>query len=214
MSSPAPAGTPPNVEPTPSPETPAPVTPAPVVSTDAPPVREQEGFKAGMLAERAKRQELERKLAAIDAEREAAKQAELAEQGKHQELADLARQEAEQAKQEAQRARRDVVLARRGIDEKDSGYAHYAYSQLPEDGRPPFAEWVDAERKEGGALHRFVTEPHKPTGTRATGKTSEPIPADVMADAKRRKQRGGALYADLTVEQLARDIMANRAKTT
>lgn len=168
-----------------------------------------------MLDERRKRQELQAKLDAIEAERAEAARKKLEQDGEFKQLASTAEAERDAAKLEALRARRDVVLARRSIVDADAEYAHYAYERLPEADRPPFAEWVDAARKEGGALHRFVTpaEP-KPTGTRATGKTTEPIPADLLAEAARRKQRGGALYADVTVEQLARSIQARKGAKT
>lgn len=165
-----------------------------------------------MLDERKKRQALEAKLAEFEARDAAAERKRLEEAGEHQRLRELAEQEREVARSEAQRARRDAVLARRQISESDALLVHAAYGLLPEADRPPFAEWVDAGIKPGGALHRFVApaEP-EPAGTRARGKTTEPIDPDVLAEATRRKQRGGALYEDVTAEQLARDMQARRA---
>lgn len=169
-----------------------------------------------MLDERRKRQELQAKLDAIEAERAEAARKKLEQDGEHQRLRELAEQEREAAKVEAQRARRDAVLARRGISEGDSLLVHAAYGLLPADGRPSFAEWVDAELKDGGRLARFREPPAdpRPKGTRNQGGTGDPIPADIMAQAQRRKERGGALYADVTAEQLARQILARKGTKT
>lgn len=216
MSTTPPAGSPPVVPSPPASQPAAPADPSagvPAVEPGQPPVREPGFYQAAVQDERRKRQELQARLDAIEAERAEAARKKLEQDGEFKQLASAAEAERDAAKLEAVRARRDAVLARRGISEADAGYAHYCYDQLPEADRPPFAEWVDAARKEGGALHR-ITQPvdDAPKGARGTGKTSEPIPASILAEARRRKDSGGALYAGQTVEQVARSIQARRAR--
>lgn len=162
------------------------------------------GLQAALLAERGRRQDLERRIAAIDAEKEAAEAAAAAERGEYRELYEKA-----EAARAAAAEKLDALTAREAARLERVGSDNAArLAALPEalQALVPSNLGVDTAAAQIGRLERLAAEKTYPAGTRRGSGVAPAvvIPDDCAAEAHRHGKDPEWWYKTIYQPRMAR----------